>query len=108
MTRGFPRPDRALRRLGCHCALDGECRHNLGEYRGVKAEIVEKELCGASLLEVPEHHFAQTGYGGACAAGETQSCVVAGKHDFVDAFECLGLVFLHPGQLGGGEVAGAS
>ena len=32
--------------------------------------------------------------------------IIGGQHDLVDAVKYLGLVLLHPRELGGGEVAG--
>ena len=36
--------------------------------------------------------------------GETHGGIIARQHYFVDTFECLRLVLLNPGKLGGSEI----
>ena len=89
-----------------HLTLCAEGGHDGGEHRAVEAEIVEQEVGGLVLLEVPEHALAESTHGGAGFATEAHGDIVAGQHHLVDLSEQFGLMFLHPCQLGGGEVAG--
>ncbi len=91
-------------RLGCDTPLYGECRHNLRKDIGIKPEVIKEESCRTALLKVPKHHFTQTGNGGAQVTGETHGGIIARQHYFVDTFECLRLVLLNPGKLGGSEI----
>ncbi len=92
--------------LGGDSALDGECRHDFGQYVSGKSEVIHQEGSGSTLLEVPEHHLREAAHGGGHTACETHGDVVTREEDFPYAVELLGLVLLDPRELGGGEVAG--
>ena len=68
--------------LGCDGALDGECRHDFGQYVGGKSEVIHQEGSGSTLLEVPEHHLREAAHGGGHTACETHGDVVAREEDF--------------------------
>ena len=91
---------------GADHALLAERGHDVGYQAAVEAVVVEQELCHAVLLEVPEHAFRQSADGGVHRARQAHGQIVAGQHHLVYLAVHLGLVILHPCQLGGGEVAG--
>ncbi len=89
-----------------HYALYGECRNDICQHTLVKTEVVEQEVGGFLLLEVPHHTFRQSADSGLHFARKFHGEVVARKHDLVDAVKDIGFILLDPRQFGSGKVTG--
>ena len=85
--------------------LHREGGHDGRQHALAKTIVIEQELGGFLLLEVPHHSLRETADSSLRLAAQSHGDIVAWQHDLVYLVKHLRLVLLHPSQLGGGEIS---